>query len=65
MIQLCTWLGCQASLRRLGHAGWELGQELLTRHFLTSNKQLGTHGVSRLKVISYFKGGSSLTRCVQ
>lgn len=63
--QLCMLLHCQASPEGLVRAASKVGQDLLTRHFLTLNEQLAIHGVSGLKVNSYVKEGPFLTPCVQ
>lgn len=63
--QLCKVLRYQASPEGLVHAASKVGQDLLTRHFLTLNEQLAIHGVSSLKVNSYLKEGPFLTPCVQ
>lgn len=58
-------LYCQASPEGPVHAASKVGQDLLTRHFLTLNEQLAIDGVSCLKVNCYLKEGPSLTRYVQ
>lgn len=59
--RVCMLLCCQASPEGLVRAALKVGQDLLTRHFLTLNEHLAARAVSSLKVNSYLKEDPSLT----
>lgn len=56
---------CQASPEGLVHAASKVGQDLLTRPFLTRDEQLAAPGVSSWEGNGDLKGDPSLTGCVQ
>lgn len=65
VVWLSVLLRCQVSPEGLVRAALKVGQDLLTRHFLTLKEQLAIRGVSSPKVNSYLKEDPPLTRCVQ